>query len=189
MKVIMKSKVWKVLISIIIILPIITSVAYVICSTIENMQISNNQKLRQEAHEAGYKEEYYICTLTDEISLEGVDYTLYTARRDVFVGESYKEEILVKKDAAYIDKTKGKKEGLIIYGNIEGFANDPDDDVVYNPGKYAVINPYKIAIYKQSIDMWAGVGLLIIAVMIEIGLVIILALYCVVMYRKQKIVT
>lgn len=169
---------WKVLLCIIIGIAFISFIVFTLCLLSAGESNQKNAMEYEKAKEVGFDKVYMICTREDELTLEGTSYILYTARWSSFVDGDYQEDFLIRKDATYIDETEGKTEGLIIYCKVAGFANDP--------GKYKILEPYKIAIYQQSVDMWAVVGIMVIVVLIEIILVAVLVIYFVMYYAKKN---
>ena len=179
MKPLMKRKFWKIMLGIIIGIAIISVSAFMVCVFVAGETSSKNGMEYEAAKEAGFDKVYCICSRGEELTLEGTSYILYTVRWSSFVDGDSEEEVLIRKDATYIDETEGKTEGLIIYCKETGFANDS--------GKYMVLEPYKIAIYGRSVDMWAVAAIMVLVGLIEFLLVAVLVIYFVVYFvRKNK---
>ena len=74
----------------------------------------------------------------------------------------------------------------MIYGRLEGYADDPDDETEYDPGKYEIIEPYKFAKYVKRVDMWAVAGIIVLVVIAECVLIAALAVYFIVYAVKKS---
>ena len=176
---------WKILLGLIAFIAVGTVVIYIICQASERHTISVRQKEYQQAKEAGYDEELFICSREETVTLDGVEYIRYNVFHNSFL-DSSREDVLIRTDAVYKDDTDGKLQDLVIYGKTTGFADDIKSEVKYYPGQYRVIEPYRIAIYKKAVDMWAVVGLAVLAGMVDIALALILAVYLIVYFVKKK---
>ena len=186
MKSLRERKFWKILGTLIIAVAVISLVAFGICTRIEKKQLDHRKELFKEAEKAGYPGEYYVCSGPEEITLEGVSYLKYHMHKSAFIGEGYSMDFLVYPDDSYIDESNGNTESLIIYGKDVAYANDPADPVTYYPGKYPIVELYKIAEYKEGIDMWAVAGIMVIVAIIEFILTVILVIYLVIYYVKSR---
>ena len=185
MKPLKKRIAWKILLCIMAFIAVGTVVTYIICSASEKHTIAARQKEYQQAKDAGYEDELYICSKEQTVTLDGVEYVRYNVFHRSFI-DSSREDVLIRTDAVYTDETGGKMQGLVIYGKGIGFVDDDEDEVKYFPGKYRVIEPYKIGIYKEAVDMWAVVGLAVLAGMAEVALALVLAVYFIVYFIKKK---
>ena len=187
MKPLMERKFWKIMLGIIFGIGFISVILFVICLFSASETNQRRSMEYEKAKEAGFDKVYCICSRGKELTLDGIPYILYTARWSSFVDGVSEEEVLVRKDATYIDETEGKTEGLAIYCRESGYVNDSDDPVTYDSSKYMVLEPYKIAIYRQGVDTWAVAGILVLVGLIEIILVAVLVIYFVMYYvRKNK---
>gem|GEM_PF-3507850 len=178
-------KFWKIMIVVIGVIAVLAAAAYVICAGLERKTLRENQAMSEEAKKAGANAEFYVCTYQKEVRLNGRDYEEYKAHRDGFIDGGYSVSFLIPKGEPYLDETKGRRDGLIVYGTHMGYENDPEDPVTYDPGKYEVIDPLKIAIYKEPLDMWAVVGLEVLVALIEIALVCITGIACIVSFVRE----
>ena len=185
MKTLKERRLWKILLALIVGIGVISCAVTITCSVVEKKQIEANTNAFAEARSAGYDLCYSICAEAGEITLDGITYRQYSRRWDSFVDGSFLADFLIRKDAGYIDETSGSKNGLVVYGRIEGYANDPDDEVSYDPGKYEIIEPYKIAQYKEPVDMWAVAGIMVIVALVEAALITALIVYFIV-YAARK---
>ena len=186
MKTLKERKLWKILTALIVGIGVISGAAVFTCSSVEDKQIKAYTDAYAEAKDAGYDQCYSICAEAGEITLDGITYRQYSRRWDSFVDGSFLSDFLIRKDAEYIDESSGITNGLIVYGRIEGYANDPEDDTEYDPGKYEIIEPYKIAQYKKPIDMWAVTGIMVIVALIESALTTALIVYFIVYALKRS---
>lgn len=185
MKSLKERKSWKILLGVILVIAVLAAAGYIISSSLERKVINENYAADDEAADAGYDETIFVCTVEEPVTLDGTEYVKYHAHWESFVDGDFEEDFLIKADASYIDETNQQKDGLIVYGRTTGYANDPNDTVLYDPGKYKIVEPYKIGIYKQSIDMWAVAGILVVVIMIEMVLVTALIIYFIVYFIKR----
>ena len=164
----------KILLSLIIAIAMISVASFFVCKTIERSQINRENQAITEAKEAGYDSTYYISAREGTLQIDGITYDKYVLRRSALIGEGYKAEFIIRQDAQYIDESKGNTDHLMIYGRTTGYANDPNDDVTYDPGRYQIIEPYKIEVYQDHIDMLKVITVLFFVAVAELILIILL---------------
>jgi hypothetical protein len=186
MKTLKERKTWKILLALIILIGVVTGIYAGVSSMYDRKRLREEKEAYQEAKTAGYDLGYSICSKAGEVTLDGVAYDLYSRRWDSFVDGSFQKDFLIRKDASYIDEAEGSTTDLMIYGRLEGYADDPDDETEYDPGKYEIIEPYKFAKYVKRVDMWAVAGIIVLVVIAECVLIAALAVYFIVYAVKKS---
>ena len=186
MKTLRDFKLWKILIGVIVGIAVVSIAAFAVLFVVDSKNDRERSQMVKEARAAGYDRAYSVCTLEDEIMLDGVTYNHYHAEQKSFVDGTFHRDFLVKKDAPFIDESNGKTSGLVIYGKVEGYADAPEYVDTDNSGQYEIVEPYRITQYKSQIDMWAVSAMLVLAMLIEMILVFLLGMYFFVNYSPSS---
>ena len=186
MKPLKDQKFWKIL-SALIILIAIGAVLYTDhLAELDRKADYENNAAFNEAKAAGYDEEYWLCSLEEPITLEGITYERYLMIKQSYLGVGDVREILLTPGAEYIDESEGKTSDLVIYAKTADFVNDPDDPVTYDQGKYRVVDPYKIAEYQKKTSVFAAVYFSLLATTLEIILSLVLVIYFISYFVKKR---
>lgn len=129
-----------------------------------------------EAKDAGYEKEYTICSRENNVVINGVEYMYFHAHRDAYLDGDYDEDILVKYNSEYLDKTSGGTEELILFGNKLSTYSDTDGT------SYIIIELYSICDHITGDNTFFGFFNALIVT--TIGFVIELALILVYVIHK-----
>lgn len=115
-----------------------------------NIRWSNYCSEQREANDAGYENEYTICSKENNVLINGVEYMYFHAHRDAILDGDYNEDILVRYNSEYLDKTSGRTEELILFGNKLSTYNDIAGT------RYTIIELYSICDYITGDNTFFG---------------------------------
>ena len=175
---ILLSKTGKLLLVSIVAISVISGIFLLVCKGVNKKIFSEQKEAAGEAEAAGYDESFFVCERKENLTLNGISYIHFDEDRSSFVDGSIHKDLLMEEKAGYKDDTGGKTKDLIIYGRVK-------EEVLSGDVKYKVIEPYKIAVYKPGIDMWAVGGIMALAVMVQIVLATVLVVYVIASFSKK----
>ena len=113
------------------------------------IQWNQRHTVYREAKEAGYTEDYTICSRQGSVEIDGHDYLSFRARRHVVVDGDYQENLLVSKEDQFEDTVLEQEENLEIFAKKVKSTTGPDGE------PYTVIDIYRIDNYGVAhSDAW-----------------------------------
>lgn len=124
----------------------------------------------REAREAGYPDSYDICTRQGNIVIDGREYLLFEAHREVWLDGDYYENLIVSVDDEYVDKYPDSNDNLEIFAKKLEYVDHTNQE------RYTLIDVYRIDLCRQRISGdWAfralGITIIAVPVILVAGLV------------------
>lgn len=164
------SKPWKIfgyiILALIAVLIIFDATVWIVYELQWKKYVANSM----EAREAGYSDSYDICRRQGTIVINGNEYLLFEAHREVWLDGDYYENLIVSVDDEYDDKYPDSKDNLEIFAKKLEYVDDSNQE------RYTLIDVYMIDLCRQRVTgdwCWRAIGVTIIAapVILVAGLV------------------
>ena len=175
MKPLKESMFWKVLLILIVVIAVPSLAWFSHQTNIDKKATNENRQAYNEAIDAGYDERYFYCTKNSPVTIEGITYQSYSMVGEALMGVGPTEEILLLPGIVYKDDTNGATEGLVIFARTVN--TDTEDSQALIPGKYRIVEPYRIAVYQKGISLIGTITVMVFVGYLELLLVIVLITY------------
>lgn len=164
---------------------VVAVVAYIV-HVIKRYDYSQRfDRYRAEAHEAkqaGYEQEYAVCSREENVIIDGIEYLHFHAFRKVMIDGNYSEHLLASKDKAFLDKAIGQDEQLIVFGKRNGFYD------VKQGKHYTMIEIYSVCNYdlgKADSTLFDSIRCEVISILIELVLGILLIISMIISFCRR----
>ncbi len=155
------SKPWKIfgyiILVVIVVLIVFDATVWIVYKIQWNKYLENYR----EAREAGYPDSYDTCTRQGNIVIDGREYLLFEAHREVWLDGDYYENLIVSMDDEYMDKYPDSNDNLEIFAKKQEYVDHTNQE------RYTLIDVYMIDLCRQRMSGdWAfrALGITIIAV-------------------------
>ncbi len=155
------SKPWRIfgyiILSVFAVLIVFDATVWIVYKIQWNKYVANSR----DAREAGYSNSYDICCRQGDITIDGKEYILFEAHREVFLDGDYYENLIVSVDDEYDDKCPDSKDNLEIFAKKLGYVDDDAQE------RYTILDIYQIDLCRQRVSgdwCWRALGVTIIAV-------------------------
>ncbi|MBQ9934777.1 MAG: hypothetical protein IJO70_02925 [Lachnospiraceae bacterium] len=147
------------------------------------IQWNKYTEIYREAREAGYPDGYDICTRQGNIVIDGKEYLLFEAHREVWLDGDYYENLIVSVDDEYDDKYPDSIDNLEIFAKKLEYVADTNQE------RYTLIDVYMIDLCRQRVSgdwCWRALGVTIIVAPVILVAGLVWLIHFVLYKRKLK---
>ena len=177
------SKPWKIFGYIILVVIAVLIVFDATVWIVYEIQWNKYSENYREAREAGYPDSYDICTRYGNIVIDGREYLLFEAHRDVWLDGDYYENLIVSVDDEYVDKYPDKNDNLEIFAKKLGYVDDSNQE------RYTILDIYQIDLCRQRVSgdwCWRALSVTIIAAPIILVAGLVWLIHFIIFKRRIK---